>query len=99
MRNKSGRVIYNRRFNIASMMAQVRLPAAGRRGGTAVGPLRALHSRLARNRTITTPPTHSSLSTLPNCPAALLLQYYPSSAVDFEGRIAWNPEDPNVLQV
>jgi hypothetical protein len=47
MRTKSGRIIYNRRFNIASMMAQ----------------------------------------------------YYPESTVDFEGRISWNPEDPNILQV
>jgi hypothetical protein len=47
MRSQSGRTIYDRRFNVASMMSQ----------------------------------------------------YYPGEPVDFAGRIEWNPNDPNVLQV
>ncbi|KAI8471550.1 MAG: hypothetical protein J3K34DRAFT_520489 [Monoraphidium minutum] len=47
VRNGSGRVIFDRRFNMTAMMAQ----------------------------------------------------YYPGSNVDFAGRIQWNPDDPNILQL
>lgn len=47
IRNRAGKVIFDRRFNVAAMMGQ----------------------------------------------------YYPSSKIDFAGRIQWDPNDPNILQV
>ena len=31
--------------------------------------------------------------------AAMMAQYYPGSNIDFAGRIQWDPNDPNILQV